>query len=399
MTLHVLFAWELGGGFGHLGRLRPVAATLLARGCRVSFALRRVGSTAFLPRGWPAWAAPVPDAGAVPGRLREPASFADILYNDGFTIDAERRGMVRAWRTLLDTLRPDLLVCDFAPGALLASQGTDVPRALLGTGFACPPDRVPLPDLRAWQDHYPERLRQTEAAVTAALNAELAALGEAPVSGVGELHTRVSANLLATFPELDHYPGRDDAPETPDYRGTWSELGGATPPWPAGDGRRIFAYLKPFRGLSPLLDRLEASGAGVLVFTRAALDPARWRRGNLVLTDEPVDLEAALENCDLAVCHGGHGTVASALLAGVPLLVLPIHVEQYHTGQRVEALGAGRAAPLDDGAAQHEALDALLARGAGRAQARRFAERYRDFDGDAALAGVADTLERIAARS
>jgi hypothetical protein len=396
VSTHFLFTWELGAGLGHLARLRPVAAALLGRGHRISFALRRIGGAAALPPEWPVWAAPLPDGGAVVDRLREPASFADILYNDGITLDAERSGTARAWRTLFNTLEPDLLICDFAPGALLASQGLGLNRVLLGTGFACPPDTVPLPDLRAWQDHYPERMQQTEAEVTGALNAQLAEFGEGPVRGVGELHTRVSANLLATFPELDHYPERREAAAAPDYRGTWSELGGAAPCWPAGDGRRVFAYLKPFRGLTPLLDRLEASGASVVVFTRADLDPARWRRGNLVLTDEPLAMDAALEDCDLAICHGGHGTVARALLAGVPLLVLPFNVEQYHTGQRVEALGAGRAVRLDDAAGQGEALHALLVEGAGREQARGFARRYRGFDDAAAIAGVADTLEALA---
>jgi UDP:flavonoid glycosyltransferase YjiC (YdhE family) len=395
VTRHVHFAWEFGAGLGHVARLRPIAAALQERGFRISFGLRQTGATGALPSDWPVWAAAVPGAAAVPDRLREPATFADILYNDGLTVTAERRGAIRAWRTLYDTLQPDLLVCDFAPYALLASQGLRMPRVLLGTGFACPPDQVPLPDLRAWQDHYPERLRRTEAEVTAALNAQLEAQGEAPVRGVGELYARADAHLLTTFAELDHYPERPAA-TPPDYRGIWSDLGGASPAWPDGDGRRVFAYLKPFRGLSRLLDQLEASGAAVVVFTRAPLDPSRWRRGTLRLTSEPVAMDAALADCDLAICHGGHGTVGSALLAGVPLLVLPFNVEQYHTGERVQSLGAGRSATLDDPGGIEEALAALLAGGATREQARRFAARYRDFDSAAALEGVVATLADLA---
>jgi UDP:flavonoid glycosyltransferase YjiC (YdhE family) len=85
-------------------------------------------------------------------------------------------------------------------------------------------------------------------------------------------------------------------------------------------------------------------------------------------------MDAALADCDLAICHGGHGTVGSALLAGVPLLVLPFNVEQYHTGERVQSLGAGRSATLDDPGGIEEALAALLAgerRGSRHAASRR----------------------------
>lgn len=37
---HIHFAWELGGGLGHAGRLKPLALEALRRGHRVSLSLR-----------------------------------------------------------------------------------------------------------------------------------------------------------------------------------------------------------------------------------------------------------------------------------------------------------------------------------------------------------------------
>jgi hypothetical protein len=38
----VLFAWELGGGLGHIGRMRPLAEAFVRRGKTVAFAARDV---------------------------------------------------------------------------------------------------------------------------------------------------------------------------------------------------------------------------------------------------------------------------------------------------------------------------------------------------------------------
>ncbi|MGH8758375.1 MAG: glycosyltransferase, partial [Burkholderiales bacterium] len=56
----------------------------------------------------------------------------------------------------------------------------------------------------------------------------------------------------------------------------------------------------------------------------------------------PVDLVPLLEHTDLAVGYGNSGFSTQALLAGVPLLMRPRHVEQALFAHRVEALGAGR---------------------------------------------------------
>lgn len=50
---------------------------------------------------------------------------------------------------------------------------------------------------------------------------------------------------------------------------------------------------------------------------------------------------ALVEEVDVVVCPGGHGTVVKALAAGVPVIVAPIQGDQRETGTRVEVAGAG----------------------------------------------------------
>jgi len=55
---------------------------------------------------------------------------------------------------------------------------------------------------------------------------------------------------------------------------------------------------------------------------------------------------AAAAECDAAVLSAGIGSVATLLRAGMPLALMPTHVEQAITAHNVARLGAG-VAPAD----------------------------------------------------
>ncbi len=55
--------------------------------------------------------------------------------------------------------------------------------------------------------------------------------------------------------------------------------------------------------------------------------------------------EALLPRVAMLVHHGGIGTTAEALRAGIPQLVLPFAFDQFDNGRRVERLGAGKVMP------------------------------------------------------
>ena len=109
----------------------------------------------------------------------------------------------------------------------------------------------------------------------------------------------------------------------------------------------------------------------------------------------PVDLPPLLQQADLAIGYGNAGFSTQALLAGVPLLMRPRHVEQALFAQRVEALGAGRllAGRLDTQGVV-AAVQALLDEPACRQAARAFAQRHRDFTPQAAIDKTLAAIEQ-----
>jgi UDP:flavonoid glycosyltransferase YjiC (YdhE family) len=389
-----LLCWELGGGLGHVGRLAPVARRLALRGHVVAVALREPRHGATLFPGRQLFPAPQP-AQARGERIVEPNTFADILYNAGARDAATLKQVVDEWRAIFDQVRPDVLVLDFSPLALLAAQGYATKTVLLGNGHAVPPDVSPLPDCCPWRNSYPDRLLRTEHRVLAEFNQQLIAQGKPPLARVGELFTRADANWIATFPELDHYPDRPAGNH--EYVGAWSELHSKKKPsWPAGDGPRVFAYLKTAPLAAQVLAELERRGLPTVAFVPDAEEAGLPSiRGCVRVSREPIDMGQAARQCDLAILHSGHSN-ARFLQAGKPVLALPLSGEQELMSRNIIRLGVGEVIHPERVDLLPGVLDQLLGEERYRAAAGGFAKRYADWTPERQLEQVVERLDQMA---
>ena len=336
----IVLAWELGGDYGHLYRFLVLARELRARGHEPVMVLRDLALTERVlgPGSFPVYQAPV-WLGSVSG-LPPPAGFVETLMRFGFLDAGMLLGMLRAWRNLIAALGADLVVCDYAPTALLALRGLAVSRALFGTGFGIPPDSQPMPPYQWWQPPPQARLQDSERKVVAVANTALSALGAPPLTRLGDL-LEADERFLCVFPELDHYPGRDDGEF---LGGIFEGATGIAPAWPGAGGRRVFAYLKPaYEGFDRVLATLTRVDADLLIHAPGISDHAirSHQSARVAFSAALIDMEATRQQCDAAVCHAGLGTTSAMLQAGKPLLLLPSNLEQQMTAKRVEALGAG----------------------------------------------------------
>lgn len=398
---HFYLCWELGGGLGHAGRLKSIALPLRARGHQVSFVLRDLVLTRRLlvaPRldGIARLQAPVwlhRTAGLPP----EEASLAEILLACGY-LDADAlAGLCEGWRGLFRQGRPDLVIADYAPTAILAARSLGLPSAAVGPGFTMPPAGQPLPPLRSWEPPQPARLRAGEARLLDSANRVLAALGAAPLARGAELLLGDHA-LLCTWPELDHFARGGSGP----WLGpNLPQSAGCAPVWPAGAGRRVFAYLR--RGVPDAVEVLGAllrQGCRVLCYMPelASGAPAPLTHPHLAWAPGPVSLPEALAGCELVVSHAGEALSAQALLAGRPLLMLPHTTEGFLMARRVAQLGAGINAMEQARTRDWEALVAsLLGQPGYRDAAAAFARRYAGFEPQRQAEALADRFEALAA--
>jgi len=255
----------------------------------------------------------------------------------------------------------------------------------VGSGFALPPRASPLPAIRAGDG--------TDVAARNALDARLR---EAMVAATKDDAFDVDAlfrgtlDLLTTLPELDPLGPRDEA-----YVGVIGAGGeGLRETW-SGPGRpRVLAYLKPrdprFAGALAALG--ECAAEAMVAAPGLAASPAPPKDASHVrVFTQPLALSALLDSADLCVGHGGPGFAAAALLAGVPLVLLPMHVEQERIAERLRQQGLALVAR--DARELAPTLRAALGDGAMRERARDFARRHAHArDADAA----ADAAARLA---
>ena len=192
----VAFAWELGGSIGHALSCAGLARALHARGHAIAFMFRELRPLALVPES------DAYDVFQSPRNAREaqdvgiPASYADILLGCGYRDAGELAALLGGWRTLLSLWRPDIVIADFAPTALLAARSLDIRRATYGNGFFTPPLLTPLPAFRVDTPVDPERLRVADAQALTGANAALGRFGPCPI------HRRSFAPLKQPEPEL-----------------------------------------------------------------------------------------------------------------------------------------------------------------------------------------------------
>jgi UDP:flavonoid glycosyltransferase YjiC (YdhE family) len=180
------------------------------------------------------------------------------------------------------------------------------------------------------------------------LNATRAAVGLAPVE---RFHGGISQELalVATFPHLE-YPRR--WPRGVHVTGPMEfELPYPEIELPQGDEPLVLvaastAQDAEMRLVRTALDALADEPVRLVATTnrREPYGPAPEAPRNAVVVDW-LSYSQVMPEASLVVCHGGHGTVARALAAGVPVLCCPHVGDMTENGARVAWAGAGLMLP------------------------------------------------------
>ena len=207
---------------------------------------------------------------------------------------------------------------------------------------------------------------------------------------------RMPLFLVASTPELDYE--RTDLPPAVHYVGACLWKGGTAPPpipdWLADlprDRPVIHVTEGTIHTREPLLLRAATEGLRdlpmhVILTTGAHRRPDELDlgpRGANIRVEQFVPHHALFPLTDVVVTTGGAGTVTTALLAGVPLVVVPTTGDLPENAQRVAVSGAGlRIAPQD--CTPHRlraAVERVLGDRSYRENARRLGDALRERGG------------------
>lgn len=344
----IALVWELGADLGHITRYSLIARELIKRGHEPMMILRDTSSLhalAAAPANCPVYQAPV--CQQAPAGLMPALNFTETLFRVGFHDPEVLASLMLAWRYLLELLNPDLIVFDHAPVAQLATHALDCDRIIFSNSFSVPP--AGFPSYRFWlkEPDAKQRIRNSEQTCLDIANKALASLGSQPVKDLDELF-EVDEIVLCEHPDFDVYGHRDAI----HYVGAINEESlGDKPNWPGtAGGPKIFAYLKSrFQHIDELLECLANSNSNVIVYLSDVTSAQRQRFENAALSfsEVPLNLTEVAKDCDYAICHGGTGTINTVVAKGIPVLSIPLTVEQMMFSKRVESCGLAHVFPLE----------------------------------------------------
>jgi UDP:flavonoid glycosyltransferase YjiC (YdhE family) len=206
------------------------------------------------------------------------------------------------------------------------------------------------------------------------------------------------AKLICGRPELDVYGQRANGT----YIGPINNIeSGDSPNWPAGDGRKVFVYLKPrYPHFEPLLKAFAQTSARFLIFSPGIANAVIQRHTDKCLhfSTTPLRMAEVRTDCDAAVCHAG-GTTDVMLEAGKPLLLLPMQMEQTMTSRRVESLGAGLHLPFEGNPGEiGKLLKSVLTNACYRRQAEAYATHQQCHGHSDAVGAVVERFQQLLAR-
>jgi hypothetical protein len=394
----VAICWELGQGLGHIASYLDLCRHLVERGDKVYFLAKEP------QRAREVFAGLDVDVGELTRgntdasvRINPADSYPEILFNCGFAVTDDLHVRVQRISHDIKALGAEILICDFAPTVMLANLSLRLPLIHSGNGYCVPIRNTPMPRFRYWLGPRPPTLLDNEARVLAVINDVLARCGHPPLNSVAEL-LNSDIEWLRTFEEFDFYHGRGKAR----YLGTFaSSEFGVAPSWVSEHKPRVFAYLDQGPTTPLALHALAQLDIAVCLYApslsvheRTVLDPEIFHVSN-----EPISIPAASRNCACFVTNGNLNTVVGGVLAGIPQFVLPSTAERYLTGRRLELLGAGLAAPLNNPGDVKAKLRAVLNDAQFARAARKFASKYSDSNPNQQLDIMLREIDELAGRS
>jgi len=276
----------------------------------------------------------------------------------------------------IDTFKPDVIVSqELLLGVMAAAEKRSLPLALFAANIWSLPTLPGIPPFGAGMPPATcDEERAMHAMVTQmsrglfqiglpALNAARTELGLSPLADLFAQLDTAHAILIATSRAFDFAP--DSLPAPFAYAGPYL----ADPAWvepvaaPAGDTPLVLVsfsslYQAQETTLTNVIAALGHLPVRGLVTTGPTLDPNEFAAPDNVVVVRSAPHAALLENTAVFVTHAGHGSTLRPLMAGAPLLCLPMGRDQNDNAARVVARGAGVRLASD---ANVEAITAAIA--------------------------------------
>jgi UDP:flavonoid glycosyltransferase YjiC (YdhE family) len=261
------------------------------------------------------------------------ATWGEFLGDLGFDDPAHLSRTFAWWREVMITRNIALVVCDYAPLALLAARSLEIPTVAVGQGFGLPPWQMAKFPLFK---HSQSQCLHDEEVLLANVNQAVTGVGMQALRGLPEIY-RAELSVVQTFELLDFYASARQTPYLPANIELDQSL--------ATDGDEIFCYFSQSElendAFLTALETLDLPRRGYLPNLHA---PAaeRLQASGMILEAGPVPVPQIVARSRLMVNAGQHGVLSLALVHGLPQICFPQHMEQDWHARAAAKTGAAR---------------------------------------------------------
>jgi UDP:flavonoid glycosyltransferase YjiC (YdhE family) len=133
-----------------------------------------------------------------------------------------------------------------------------------------------------------------------------------------------------------------------------------------------------------------------LGFTEQQLEP--YAASHITFSLQPVDLRRFVNEAHVCVSYGAEATVMSFLMAGVPQVFSPYHVEAHLAARRIGAMGIGIVLKGSEPPAEvAQVIESVVSQPGYRRSAAAFQARHPAHDGAKSILRVAEAVEDVVA--
>lgn len=263
-------------------------------------------------------------------------NWADWLLTRGFADADVLLPLFDWWCEAYRSLRPGLVVADFAPVAQLAARAMRVPLAVTGAPFFTLPSGMdPIPDYLTPQDAAAHGTvladvpPPDQTAIRDRINDALVPRGLPQMSRLAQVYA-ADIELARGVGVFDPYASWRDSP----LLLPTDEM----PLLPDRPGDEVFVYFSTAELTDPAtceaLRRLSLPSRLLLSGVPPDLARDLAAKPNLKIERAPLSHAQIVARSRVILCAGQAGTLSLAVLAGIPVVALPVQLEQLSNALR-----------------------------------------------------------------
>lgn len=338
----ILFCWELGEDYGHLGKILALTNEFTDRSIEFYVALKDLSSASKID--WPANVTFI----QAPIWLRsnklapKASSYAEILLYKGYDSYRHLKMLTDAWSIIFDLISPDVILFDYSPSALLAASNLSTPKVIISNPYLTPTPGRSTINLMPSANFDEIKAIEIHQWVINVINSVRHDYRACPIEAIGDLFI-ADAIFLSGFSETDYF-GAYRSNVTYCGAALATSIGTQDPRWKPGFSKKSIAYLKHRDPRSSIILQILASmqARTLCFYSESKLEDIKeFSDSSLIVSNIPFNLTDAYGEAGAIICHGGQGVVNEALNRGIPLILVPTQAEQYFIAEKIKTMGVG----------------------------------------------------------